>query len=180
LKIASDRRDRLAWLTCLVYPGREPLSPAVQASVAEFGLEKLMSSLPPELSQAQRRLVGVARAVASQPSILMLDEPGAGLDEAESARLAHLVRRLARERNMGVLIIEHDVSFVMTLCDRVLVMERGRKLAEGTPSEIRYDPRVISSYLGESQQPATHDGTEVDGDSREAVRAAEPVSGDSG
>src|SRR5207237_9107492 len=85
--------------------------------------------LPGTLPYGRRRLVGIARAVASGPSIVMLDEPAAGLDEAESAELARLIRRLADQRKMGVLLVEHDVGLVMSTCDRIVVMEFGRVLA---------------------------------------------------
>ena len=79
----------------------------------------------------------------------MLDEPAAGLDDAESRELAHLIRRLADEWGMGVLLVEHDVGLVMSTCDRVVVLEFGRVIASGTPREIRDDPAVKSAYLGQ-------------------------------
>jgi sulfate-transporting ATPase len=79
---------------------------------------------------------------------VLLDEPAAGLDENESADLARLIRRLADERNMGVLLVEHDVGLVMSTCDRVVVIDFGRVIASGPPAEIRNDPRVRDAYLG--------------------------------
>jgi sulfate-transporting ATPase len=78
----------------------------------------------------------------------MLDEPAAGLDETESAELARLIRRLADERNMGVLLVEHDVGLVMSTCDRIVVIDFGRPIASGTPAEIRNNPLVREAYLG--------------------------------
>ena len=91
---------------------------------------------------------GIARAVASGPSIVMLDEPAAGLDETETRELARLIRRLADERRMGVLLVEHDVSLVMSTCDRIVVVDFGQVIATGTPAEIRDHPRVRAAYLG--------------------------------
>jgi sulfate-transporting ATPase len=87
--------------------------------------------------------------MASAPSVLLLDEPAAGLDERETGELGELVRRFAHHSGMAVLLIEHDVELVLGVCDRIVVMDFGRKIAEGTPTEIRNDPAVIAAYLGE-------------------------------
>ena len=87
--------------------------------------------------------------VAAGPSVLLLDEPAAGLDDAETAELGRLVGRLAREWGMAVLVVEHDVELVLGICDRVCVLDSGRHLATGTPDEIRRDPAVVAAYLGE-------------------------------
>src|SRR5690606_22882479 len=111
-----------------------------------------------------RRLVGIARAVASGPSVVLLDEPAAGLDENESAELAHLIRGLADERDMGVLLVEHDVNLVMSTCDRIVVIDFGRVIASGTPAEIRDDPAVREAYLGHVDEAEAVDETPaVDG-----------------
>jgi len=104
-----------------------------------------------------RRLVGVARAVSTSPSVLMLDEPAAGLSEAETAEFAKLMRHLAGRRGLGVLLVEHDVNFVMTVCDRVVVLDFGRCISQGTPAQVRTDPAVLAAYLGDedSQFAAT-------------------------
>ena len=91
------------------------------------------------------------RAIASQPSVLLLDEPAAGLGDVESAELAHLVRRLADDWGIAVLLVEHDMNFVMSVCDRIVVLDFGRQIAEGTPEEVRNNPAVVSAYLGERE-----------------------------
>ena len=105
-----------------------------------------------DLPYGQRRLLAIARAVATQPSVLLLDEPAAGLGDAETAELAHLVRRLADDWGMAILLVEHDMNFVMTVCDEIVVLDFGRKIAEGAPDVVRRDPAVIAAYLGQSEE----------------------------
>jgi sulfate-transporting ATPase len=157
LQAASDRPGRAAMVTDLFRPGSEPLPPVAAAAVREFKLESVLHARPGSLPYGQRRLVAIARAVAAAPSILLLDEPAAGLDEAESRELAGLVRRLADDWGIGVLVIEHDMDFVMGVCDRVLVMDFGRAIVEGTPAEVRDDARAIAAYLGD--EPAVAPAT---------------------
>ena len=149
LRAGSDlRASRLSWLTDLFWPGRHDLPPTAVAAVHAFELEPHLDRTPEELPYGRRRLVGIARTVASGPSVVMLDEPAAGLDERESAELARLIRRLADERNMAVLLVEHDVGLVMSTCDRVVVIDFGRVIGSGTPAEIRADRAVRDAYLG--------------------------------
>jgi sulfate-transporting ATPase len=149
IRAGSDlRASRRSWLTDLIWPGHHPLPSTAVAAVKAFELEPLLDQTPEELPYGRRRLVGIARTVASGPSVVMLDEPAAGLDERESADLAKLIRRLADERNMAVLLVEHDVGLVMSTCDRIVVIDFGQVIASGTPAQIREDTGVRDAYLG--------------------------------
>ena len=151
LRTASDERRASAMVTDLVRPGAPPLPPAAVAAVREFELAADLHRKPSELPYGRRRLVAIARAIATEPSVLLLDEPAAGLDSQESAELARLVRRLADEWGIAVLVIEHDMDFVFGVSDRIVVLEFGRKIAEGTPDAVRADAAVRIAYLGESE-----------------------------
>ncbi|MBU1800705.1 MAG: ATP-binding cassette domain-containing protein, partial [Actinobacteria bacterium] len=154
LLAASDQRDALGYVTDLFWPGRGRLTTTAAAAVEELGLGDVLDKLPTELSYGQRRLVAIARAVSTRPSVLLLDEPGAGLDESETAELGHLIRRLAHEWGMGVLLIEHDVAMVLRTSDDVVVLDFGRTIFTGAPGRVSDDPTVRTAYLG---LPATAD-----------------------
>jgi sulfate-transporting ATPase len=124
------------------------------AAIREFGLEGDLDRQVQDLPYARRRLLAIARAIASQPSVLLLDEPAAGLGDVETAELAHLVRRLADDWGFAVLLIEHDMNFVMSVCDRIVVLDFGRQIADGTPEEVRNDPVVVAAYLGDLDDEA--------------------------
>jgi branched-chain amino acid transport system ATP-binding protein len=94
------------------------------------------------------RLLEIARAMALEPKIILLDEPAAGLNSRETADLGHLIKRI-RNSGVTVVLVEHDMELVMDICDSILVLNLGRKLAEGTPREIQENPEVIAAYLGE-------------------------------
>ncbi|OLT46880.1 ABC transporter [Gordonia sp. CNJ-863] len=108
-----------------------------------------------ELSQGQRQLVSVARALAGRPRVVLLDEPAAGLDSTESVWLGHRLRAI-RDAGVTVVMIDHDMELVLAVCDRIVVLDLGKVIAIGTPDEIRTDPAVASAYLG-----ATHSGEEL-------------------
>jgi ABC-type branched-subunit amino acid transport system ATPase component/branched-subunit amino acid ABC-type transport system permease component len=149
IQAASDPRDGVAYLTDLVLPRSRPLPPAACAAIDAFGLRGDLLRTVSELPYGRRRLLAIARAVAARPSVLLLDEPCAGLDETESAQLAALLRRLADDWGLGILLNEHDMDVVMAVCDRVVVLDAGDRIAEGSPAQVRRDPRVRVAYLGE-------------------------------
>jgi ABC-type branched-subunit amino acid transport system ATPase component/branched-subunit amino acid ABC-type transport system permease component len=157
LRVASDPRDPLSYLRDLIYPVQPDLPGEVVAAITEFGLEGTLTSKVEDLSYGQRRLLAIARAVATGPSVLLLDEPAAGLGDVETAELARLVRRLATDWGMSVLLIEHDMNFVMNVCDEIVVLDFGRKIGEGTPDEVRSNPAVVAAYLGESDDELADD-----------------------
>ncbi|HEY4098071.1 MAG TPA: ATP-binding cassette domain-containing protein [Baekduia sp.] len=149
LRTASEPDDLRAYLTDLGLPTTPPLSAAVHAAVMDFKLDDCLSDLPTDLPYGRRRLLAIARAVAVEPSVLCLDEPAAGLDDAEREELSTLLRRLSHDWGMGILLVEHDTDLVMRTCDRITVLNFGEQIATGTPAEVRNDPAVIASYLGE-------------------------------
>lgn len=101
------------------------------------------------LAYGHQRRLEIARCMITQPRLLMLDEPAAGLNPQEKVNLQQLIDQLRREFDVAVLLIEHDMSLVMGVSDRILVMEHGKPIMTGSPEEVRNDPRVIKAYLGE-------------------------------
>ncbi|MCW2959422.1 MAG: transporter related protein [Solirubrobacterales bacterium] len=156
LRVASDPRDGASYLRDLVWPVNPPLPGEVISAIREFGLLEDLDRNVEDLSYGKRRLLAIARAVATQPSVLLLDEPAAGLGDAETAELAHLVRRLADDWGMAVLLVEHDMNFVMSVCDDLVVLDFGKQIAVGSPETVRRDPRVVSAYLGEEDADDVH------------------------
>ncbi len=149
LAVASDAgRGRHQYLTDLVYPGRMKLSAAAEQAIVDFGLVDDLDTRADSLPFGRRRLVAIARAVASEPSVLLLDEPAAGLDDTETRELSVLVRSLARDWGIAVLLVEHNLEMVLNLCDTVTVLVNGSVLFRGTPDEVREHPGVLAAYIG--------------------------------
>ena len=118
--------------------------------LAALGLAAQADTSAAGLAQGDERRLGVARALATNPRFLLLDEPAAGLPEAELPALSEVVRGLRDEREAGVLLIDHNMGLIMEICDRIHVLDQGRTLAEGTPTDIRANLDVAAAYLGES------------------------------
>ena len=114
------------------------------------GLADVRTQRPSELSHGRRKLVAVARALALRPTLVLLDEPAAGLDTTETTRLGEHLRRLPGH-GISVLLVDHDMGLVLTTCDRVVVLDVGAVIATGPPEQIRTDDRVIEAYLGVAQ-----------------------------
>jgi len=100
------------------------------------------------LAYGEQRRLEIARALALQPSLLLLDEPAAGMNSGEKVELMKLIEQIRQEMKLTILLVEHDMSLVMNICERIAVLDYGRKIAEGPPEEIKNDERVIQSYLG--------------------------------
>ncbi|WP_251394235.1 ABC transporter ATP-binding protein [Metabacillus litoralis] len=120
----------------------------------KVGLIDLLDYKAKNLSYGNQRKLEIARALAVEPKLLLLDEPAAGMNPNETIELSTMIRELKKELNLSILLIEHDVRFVMELCDKIQVLNYGKLIAEGTPKEIRENPEVIRAYLGRSTENA--------------------------
>jgi branched-chain amino acid transport system ATP-binding protein len=126
--------------------GNDPRS-EVEAIIDSVGLSSKIDARVDELPTGQARLVEIARALATKPSVLLLDEPASGLDDRETDQLGNLLRTLASQ-GMAVLLVEHDVELVMQVCDFIYVLDFGRIIATGTADQVRRDEAVLAAYLG--------------------------------
>ncbi len=122
-------------------------SRAVDETLDLFGLGDLADVTPTELTQGQRKLVAVARALAARPKLLCLDEPAAGLDAHESVAFGHHLREIV-DRGTPILLVDHDMGLVLGISDHVVVLEFGEVIASGTPGDVRENPDVVTAYLG--------------------------------
>jgi branched-chain amino acid transport system ATP-binding protein len=146
--IVAARRPTLSGSLAEVVLGRRQRSQAaVDNAIRMLELEEFASRMPSELPQGKRKLVGVARALACQSKLILLDEPASGLDTSESLDLGRRLRRVVDE-GVSMLLVDHDMGLVLTICDDVYVIDFGRLLAHGAPADVRTNPQVLAAYLG--------------------------------
>ena len=124
--------------------------------LTEFGLEARAEDLAVGLSYGDKRRVEIARALAADPNFLLLDEPAAGMNEAETTSLLAILEELPKTRGLSLLIIDHDMGLIMRLCERLHVLASGRTIAEGDKDSVRANPVVIEAYLGTDAEAAVH------------------------
>jgi branched-chain amino acid transport system ATP-binding protein len=127
------------------------------ALLAEVGLSEHANDLASSLAYGEQRRLEIARALGTNPGVILLDEPAAGPNPAEKRELAELIKRINVERGMSVLLIEHDMKLVMSVASRIVVLNFGQKIAEGSPQEIQRNPVVIAAYLGTDADEADVD-----------------------
>jgi sulfate-transporting ATPase len=166
LRVATERRHasaaRISWQAWLARlnpktwtgPRELRLSASCLAAIETFNLGPELDSLPPALPYGRRRLAAIARSLAADPVFLVLDEPAAGLDDADRRKLIELIGVLSRESGIGVLLIEHDMALVLASSDSIVALEAGRVIAHGPPETIRQSGEVIRSFLGAKYDPS--------------------------
>ena len=148
LLVVSHRPS--VWSTMLevgLWPDPDPQE--IGSILDLLGLQAIADEQPSELSQGERKLVGIGRALVASPRLVCLDEPAAGLDTRESEELGRRLRRLADD-GQSMLLVDHDMGLVLGICDEVVVLEFGRVIARGAPEAVRRDQRVVKAYLGQA------------------------------
>lgn len=149
LAVATGAQGAFELARSLLYVPKLVLPANVGTVIEAFGLEDELHQFPSELPQGRRRLLGVARAMARNPRVLLLDEPAAGLDGPETAQLGVVLRRVATDLNVGMLLIEHDMSIVSEICDEVVALDFGQTIASGPSATVLTSAAVRAAYLGE-------------------------------
>jgi ABC-type branched-subunit amino acid transport system ATPase component len=157
LLVATRRVTVSSVIADVVSPRRRRDESSERWALSLMGLDELRDRSPRQLSLGQGKLLGVARAIATRPKVVLLDEPAAGLDPTESATLGNHLHSVVQE-GIAVLLIDHDMDLVLDVCDYVYVLEFGRLIAEGQPSVVRANEDVIAAYLGEAERRRAAEG----------------------
>lgn len=154
VKIAMHKNVKYGVMTGILrlpkfYSEEERIEKEALALLQEVGLDHKKSELACNLPYGEQRRLEIARALATNPKILFLDEPAAGMNPQETNDLTELIHDIKDKFNVTIILIEHDMSLVMTICERIYVLDYGKCIANGVPEEIKNNPRVIEAYLGE-------------------------------
>jgi ABC-type branched-chain amino acid transport systems, ATPase component len=151
--IAMNSKNKEGFLTSVLrlpkfYRKEAEMRQKVRELLAIFDLADKVDTLAKNLPYGQQRRLEIVRALATEPKILFLDEPAAGMNPQETADLTQLIRKIQQDFGLTIVLIEHDMNLVMDVCERIYVLEYGQIIAEGVPEEIKNNPRVIEAYLG--------------------------------
>ncbi len=150
LQVAGERQTAASFLLDIVRPRRLRDRTGVEFALDVLGIGDLATRMPNEISQGQRKLVSAARALAARPKLVCMDEPAAGLDTHESRQLGDRLRDIIAT-GTTILLVDHDMSLVLEVCDYIYVIEFGNKIAEGTPAQIAGNRHVVEAYLGQDR-----------------------------
>ena len=142
---------KAAFRTRALFDGEARIRESAMEVLSRLGLADLAEAPAGSLPYGSQRRVEIARALIARPRLLLLDEPAAGMNPMETTGLMDFIRQIRADFDLTIVLIEHDMRVVMGICDRIIALDQGRQIAEGSPAEVRANPRVIEAYLGEVQ-----------------------------